>query len=307
MILPMAYAFILNPSANRTNAESAESWLRLMVDIYWPGSRIYVTSSKSDIQTKLSEAVQIYDVIVACGGDGTVNEVFSQVIGLLPKHPNLVLSVLPMGSGNDFAKSVNFSTKLHVAIVQLRSARIHNIDYAVYSTNLGNGYMFNTLNIGLGGQINFEASKIRILRGPLIYIYSALKSVFKVVSAQIDLILDGVSVNEEMVMMTIANGSVEGGNFNVAPMAVNDDGNLDVVTVAPLPIWKLLPLLPLFLLGRQHWYKAVKFRKCKSLIFKSNLPIPLHVDGEQCGLEVTNLSVEIRKCELRVLSPAFGN
>jgi diacylglycerol kinase (ATP) len=303
----MAYAFILNPSANRTRAESAESWLRMLIDKHWPGSRIYVTSSKSDIQIKVLEAAQLYDVIVACGGDGTVNEVFSQVVDLLPKYPKLVLSVLPMGSGNDFSKSVHFSTNPQVAIEQLKTALIHNIDYVVYSTNLGNGYMFNTLNIGLGGQINFEASKIKILRGPLIYIYSALKSVFKVVSAQIDLILDGVSVNEEMVMMTIANGSVEGGNFNVAPMAVNDDGNLDVVTVAPLPIWKLLPLLPLFLLGRQHWFKAVKFRKCKSLIFKSNLPIPLHVDGEQCGLEVTTLRVEIRKCELRVLSPAVGN
>lgn len=303
----MAYAFILNPSANRTRAESAESWLRMLIDKHWPGSRIYVTSSKSDIQIKVLEAAQLYDVIVACGGDGTVNEVFSQVVDLLPKYPKLVLSVLPMGSGNDFSKSVHFSTNPQVAIEQLKTALIHNIDYVVYSTNLGIGYMFNTLNIGLGGQINFEASKIKILRGPLIYIYSALKSVFKVVSAQIDLILDGVSVNEEMVMMTIANGSVEGGNFNVAPMAVNDDGNLDVVTVAPLPIWKLLPLLPLFLLGRQHWFKAVKFRKCKSLIFKSNLPIPLHVDGEQCGLEVTTLRVEIRKCELRVLSPAVGN
>jgi YegS/Rv2252/BmrU family lipid kinase len=279
----------------------------MLIDKHWPGSRIYVTSSKSDIQIKVLEAAQLYDVIVACGGDGTVNEVFSQVVDLLPKYPKLVLSVLPMGSGNDFSKSVHFSTNPQVAIEQLKTALIHNIDYVVYSTNLGNGYMFNTLNIGLGGQINFEASKIKILRGPLIYIYSALKSVFKVVSAQIDLILDGVSVNEEMVMMTIANGSVEGGNFNVAPMAVNDDGNLDVVTVAPLPIWKLLPLLPLFLLGRQHWFKAVKFRKCKSLIFKSNLPIPLHVDGEQCGLEVTTLRVEIRKCELRVLSPAVGN
>ena len=307
MISRMAYAFILNPSANRTRAEFAESWLQLMVDKYWPGSRIYVTSSKSDIQIKVLEAAQLYDVIVACGGDGTVNEVFSQVVNLLPKYPKLVLSVLPMGSGNDFAKSVNFSTKPHVAIEQLKSALIHNIDYVVYSTNYGSGYMFNTMNIGLGGQINFEASKIKKLKGPLIYIYSALKSVFSVVSAEVNMIFDGNSTNERIVMLTVANGSVEGGNFKVAPKATNDDGILDIVTVAPLPVWRLLPLLPLFLLGRQHWFKAVKFRKCRSLNLKSSLPIPLHVDGEQCGLEITDLNVEIRKNELRVLSPAIGN
>ncbi|HAC16447.1 MAG TPA: hypothetical protein DCE78_10960 [Bacteroidetes bacterium] len=307
MFSRMAYAFILNPSANRTRAESAESWLQLMIDKYWPGSRIYVTSSKSDIQIKVQEAAKSFEVIVACGGDGTVNEVFSQVVKLLPSNPNLVLSVLPMGSGNDFAKSVHFSTNPQVAIEQLKSAFVHHIDFVVYSSNHGNGYMFNTMNIGLGGQINFEASKVKKLKGPLIYIYSALKSVFNVVSADVDLIIDGNHSYENMVMLTIANGSIEGGNFKVAPMATNDDGVLDVVTVAPLPVWKLLPLLPLFLLGRQRWSKAVKFRKCRSLILESSLPIPLHVDGEQCGLEVTNLKVEIRKGELRVLSPTPGN
>src|SRR5690606_24965150 len=100
----MGYAFILNPSANRTRAELAEEWLQSKIDVYWPGSKIFVTSSKSDIRDKVNEAAQQFDIIVACGGDGTVNEVFSHAVTLLPEKPGLVLSVLPMGSGNDFAK-----------------------------------------------------------------------------------------------------------------------------------------------------------------------------------------------------------
>jgi len=79
----MAYAFILNPSANRTLAKKAEEWLREHVESYWPGSKILITSNKADIKRAVHEAAIDYQVIVACGGDGTVNETFSRILDLL--------------------------------------------------------------------------------------------------------------------------------------------------------------------------------------------------------------------------------
>lgn len=299
----MAYAFILNPSANRTRAKKAEEWLREHVESYWPGSKIFVTSSKSDIKRVVHEASINYQVLIACGGDGTVNETFSRIVDLLPENPKLIAGVLPMGSGNDFAKSVGLSTEPRLAIEQLRTNKIESIDYVEYKTNQGFGYMFNTMNLGLGGQINVEAAKVKKLKGTLIYVYAALKSLMKVVSCDIRLKMDEVSTEESMVMLTVANGAVEGGNFKVAPMAKNTDGVLDVVTVRPLPAIFLLPLLPLFLIAKQHWYSIVSFRKCKKLTLTSNKAVPLHVDGEQCGMEVKELSLEVRKDGLRVLKP----
>jgi diacylglycerol kinase (ATP) len=300
----MSYVFILNPSANRTRAKRAEDWLRDCIAIYWPGSQIVLTTSKNDIGRVVSEAASSNSVIIACGGDGTVNETFSRVVDILPDYPSLAVGVLPMGSGNDFAKSIGLSTNRYKAIEQLRTAQIESIDYVEYETNQGSGYMFNTLNMGLGGQINVEAAKVQRLKGPLIYVYSALKSLLKVAKCSIRLNLDGNVTSEAMVMLTVANGGVEGGNFRVAPAASNTDGMLDLVTIKPLPVIFLLPLLPLFLVAKQHWYRnTVVFRRFETLFVESDLPVALHVDGEQCGLEVKSLMVTLKKHGLRVLKP----
>lgn len=299
----MAYAFILNPSANRTRAERAEKWLRDHVESYWPGSKILITSSKSDIRRAVQEAANDFQVIIACGGDGTVNETFSRIVDLLPENPDLTAGVLPMGSGNDFAKSIGLSTDPRRAIEQLRANRIETIDYVTYRTNQGSGYMFNTMNLGLGGQINWEAARVKKLKGPLIYVYAALKSLMKVVSCTINLSMDEDFTKESMVMLIVANGAVEGGNFKVAPKAKNTDGVLDVVTVRPLNAVLLLPLLPLFLIAKQHWYSIVSFRTCKKLNLISDKAVPLHVDGEQCGMEVKELDLLVVSRGLRVLKP----
>lgn len=303
IVSDMAYAFILNPSANRTRAERAEEWLREQVESYWPGSKILITSSKSDIKRAVQEAASDFNIIIACGGDGTVNETFSRIVDLLPENPGLTAGVLPMGSGNDFAKSVGLSSNPRLAIEQLRTNKIEPIDYVEYKTNQGSGYMFNTMNLGLGGQINWEAAKVKKLKGPAIYVYAALKSLMKVVSCNIKFKMDDDLSNESMVMLTVANGAVEGGNFKVAPIANNTDGLLDVVTVRPLNALLLLPLLPLFLIAKQHWYSIVSFRKCRKLNLTSDKAVPLHVDGEQCGMEVKELDLVLIPGGLRVLKP----
>jgi diacylglycerol kinase (ATP) len=295
----MSYAFIVNPSANRKRAKASFYWLQSKVNEYWPDAEILVTDSKSDIRGAVLQAAQKHDVIIACGGDGTVNEVFSQAIDL-----DVTLGVLPMGSGNDFAKSVHFSTNATHAIEQLRDVMPEYIDVVRYKTNLGQGYMFNTLGIGLDGAINHVASRVTNLKGPLIYIYSALKSIFNIQSASFKLNIDGIESTSNLIMLTVANGKVEGGNFMVAPVAENNDGKLDLLTIPPLPVYKLLPLLPLFLLGKQSLFPEVSTRNFKTLDLRLDLGLPLHVDGEQMGLNITELNIELLPSKLRVLMPA---
>jgi diacylglycerol kinase (ATP) len=294
----MSYAFIVNPSANRKRAKSSFFWLKSKVNQYWPDAEIFVTESKSDIRRAVHQASQNHDVIIACGGDGTVNEVFSQAIDL-----DVTLGVLPMGSGNDFAKSVHFSTKTAHAIEQLREVMPEYIDVVRFRTNLGDGYMFNTLGIGLDGAINHVASGVTRLKGPLIYIYSALKSIFNIKIGHFQLIIDGIEFNSHLIMLTVANGKIEGGNFKVAPHAQNNDGKLDLVTLPPIPTYQLLPLLPLFLLGKQSLYPQVSTRNFHTLDLVLDIGLPLHVDGEQMGLKVTELHIELLPSKIRVLMP----
>jgi diacylglycerol kinase (ATP) len=295
----MSYAFIVNPSANRKRAQSSFYWLNTRIAKYWPDSEIFTTESKADIGRAVNEAAKRHDVIIACGGDGTVNEVFSRAIDL-----DVTLGVLPMGSGNDFAKSIHFSTKSMHAIEQLRDVMPEYIDVVRYRTNLGEGYMFNTLGIGLDGAINHIASKVTKLKGPMIYVYSALKSLFSIRSSTFNMIIDGKESVDELIMLTVANGKVEGGNFIVAPNARNNDNQLELLTIPPLPIYKLLPLLPLFLLGKQFLFSQVAIKNIKSIEMTLHPGQPLHVDGEQMGLNITELQIELLPAKIRVLKPA---
>lgn len=294
----MRYAFILNPSANRTRALASREWLQKQIDLYWPGSILEVTSSKSDISRAVKSVSGGCDVVIACGGDGTVNEVFSHCLSY-----NLIVGVIPMGSGNDFAKAAGFSTDKEFAVKQLIHAQPCAIDYIRYQTNVGQGYMFNTMGLGLDGQINHIASGIQYLKGALIYVYAALKSILSVRSALCSITIDGRSMSDNLVMVTLANGGVEGGNFRVAPHASNRDGQVDLLLLPNMPVWKLLPLLPLFLLGKQQWYDSIRFDRGREIRVTSEIPWPLHVDGEQCGLEVTQLYAVVHPSSLRVLMP----
>lgn len=296
----LAPVFIVNPSANRSKALKQVGWLRNAVKEHWPGSRIVISKKAGDLaRIGRDEAAKGHPVI-ACGGDGSINELINGVAGM-----DTVVGVLPMGSGNDFAKSMGIPLKKDAALRALRSADAAPIDLIRYDTNRGGGLCDNTLGIGFDGWANFHAHQNTVFKGTLQYLYATVKTAFTFKAVPMRLTLDELEITGDFLMVTLCNGTTEGGNFKVAPMADPTDGWMDVVILGPLSIPGLFVRLPFFLTGSQFRFKDIRHMRCRSFSAEIGVPVGVHVDGEEVGEnDVVVVRAEVVRSGVKVLKGA---
>jgi diacylglycerol kinase (ATP) len=296
------FGFIINPGADRSRARKRFAQLDAEVGVRWPGSKLYTTSNKQDIGEKARLAAEQFQNVVACGGDGTINQVFEALAGTSAN-----IGIIPMGSGNDFVKTVGIPRNFDKALEVLDTCDAHPTDIIRYTVvcNEGkiSGICANTMGIGFDGLVNFETSRLTWLRGPLMYAVAAFRSANRSVKSEVTLTVDGVPSREDLIMVCCANGQVEGGNFQVAPQAKIDDGVINLVTVPPVGVFTLLTRLPLFLVGQSHRTRIVQQRLARTLSADFSVPLPMHADGEQISRTVRSLSLEVDSAAVRVIRP----
>lgn len=237
------------------------------------------------------KASREFDVVVACGGDGTIREV---AMGLL--HSEAAMGIVPFGSGNDFSKSIGVASSLETALNIIRKGEISRIDVG----KCNDIYFLNTLGIGFDGLTNYYATK-SFLQGNLKYAWSALKANAKIEPVITAIATRGQSRRRSLLMITLANGRVEGGCFKVAPNAKLNDGMIDVVTVSPVSKIVLPFLLPLFILGRQHILKKVETFKTDRVQINLDQPTYLHADGEIITTDETEFTAVSIPSALKVI------
>lgn len=271
-----APVFIVNPSANRAKALKRVGWLRNALKKTWPGSRILISKKAGDIARIGREEAAKGHPVIACGGDGSINELVNGVAGM-----DAVIGVLPMGSGNDFAKSLGFSLDKDTALRQLKDAKPQSIDLIRYETNAGGGLCDNTLGIGFDGWANVHAHRNTVFKGTLQYLYATVKTAFTFNAVPMRIVADGTEITGDFLMVTLCNGTTEGGNFKVAPMADLSDGWMDVVMLGPLSIPRLFVRLPFFLTGSQFRFKDIRHLRCRKIRIDIDVPVAVHVDGEE--------------------------
>jgi YegS/Rv2252/BmrU family lipid kinase len=293
---PSRFGLIVNPTANRDRARHGLEELQEQINLYWPGSRIYLSSGKEDLGRLTREINEEFDGVIACGGDGTISEVARHA-----HHCGTLLGVLPMGSGNDFAKSAGMSLDRRTAMKQLSQATETSVDIVAFTVGDSPGYMVNTMGIGLNGEINRVAAGINRVKGPLLYVFAAIRSVLRLDPFLCDITADGVMSREELIMITVANGHTEGGSFRVAPEAQIHDGVLELITIRRANPVYLLFLLPFFFFGKQFWSPIVRRRVVRTLQIKCERPVPIHVDGEQIDPLDGHIKLSVLSGGLRVL------
>ena len=291
------YAFIFNPSANRERSARALNWLQDYVTRLFPGSEIFVSSFAGSAILLAKQASSSFDAVIACGGDGTIQQVAT---GLIESCGTM--GIIPMGSGNDFVKSAGISGNKETAIHQLLSAQSKPIDVISFEADGKNGLFINTLGLGFDGLINYESQKIKRWKGSLVYLFAVLRSANKMNPTVMQISVDGVSRSETLLLLTFANGSTEGGNFTVAPAARIDDSFLDIVMIKPVSRVGLLFRLGLFLFGQQHRSSKISTFQCKEISVTSENGIPVHADGEHLGLHVKQINARVLPGNINLLT-----
>lgn len=239
------------------------------------------------------EAVrQNYFAVVAVGGDGSVNEVASALIGTEVK-----LGILPGGSGNGFAMHLGLGRNIRKAVQILNVARTITID----SCQLNGRPFVNLGGTGFDALVAYKAKK-STLRGLWAYAKFAILEAWRYPIERYTLSVDGREIEEDCLVIEVANAQMFGYNFVIAPQAKLDDGLLEVLLVKKAPKWRYLFSLWRFFNRSFHKSSLVRTFQGKDITIRGPKPMPVHLDGE--GFYVNeDLHFTIQPQTLQLLVP----
>jgi diacylglycerol kinase (ATP) len=289
--------FIYNPSAGRGRTGSYLDRIRNKAEEYWENPEFRITQKESDIEEFARSAAQDFDLVVGCGGDGTMNLVVNGIAG-----SNAHLGVLPLGNGNDFAKAIGLPGDPLKALELIRTGKRGTLDL-IRCRGDSETWCVNTLGIGLDGWANYYASQYQNVRGQAVYVLGILKAVYHFRGSNMRLIIDEEKMDKQLLMVTVCNGPEEGGGFKVAPGASNSDGLIDLLTIEKMSVARILWYLPKFLFQPGKKLKGVRRVRCKKVTIESETPVAVHCDGQGLGTDIETISAEIRPGILQVIVP----
>jgi diacylglycerol kinase (ATP) len=250
--------------------------------------------SVEDSGILIKENLDNYDVFIAAGGDGTVHTVATELVG-----GEKIFGVLPLGSGNGFAKEFGFNRNLRSLLSDIKKAESIDIDVIEINDNL----CLNVAGIGLDSFVAHSFNDLK-LRGFLPYVLLTFKTFLQLRPFHVTIKCGGEEiVSEELFVMTIANTRQFGNNAFIAPDAKPNDGIIDLVLIKPFPkILGALFIIKLFT-KRINRSKYVRHITTDKEITIQTDETRFHIDGEPvtiCGEVV----VRIKREALKVLKTA---
>ena len=268
----MKIRFILNPvSGNR--AADTEHMARC-IQLNFPGADMRLTKAAGHATELAREAAaENFDVVVAIGGDGTINETARGLAGT-----KTALAVIPRGSGNGFARELGMPLNFEEAVVSLQRGSIAPCD-----VGRANGELFlNVAGVGLEAEIawQFMEHGKTGARGKWPYFKLGAKTVFSYKPPVFDADIDGKKTQLSPLTLVFANGRQYGSNFKIAPRANLGDGLLDMVAVNNVAKWKLVCALPGFFTDGWRPLNVTDTTQVKHVVLTHNGQFPYHIDGE---------------------------
>jgi YegS/Rv2252/BmrU family lipid kinase len=294
---------ILNPIAGRGYGARIEPDLRSLLKEEGVDFELVRTLGPAHASELAEQAVRDgFEIVVAAGGDGTTNEVVNGLMGVADGNETGTLGVIPIGSGSDFANTVGVPADLRGACRCLAHGAVRVVDVGVVRlSDTPARYFDNTVNVGFGGRVTVESRKIKRLRGIALYLPAVLKTVFLHHQApRLVVQYDDQELALSALMVSVCNGSREGGSFFVSPDAEPDDGLFDLCIVGEMGRLGMLGLIPHFIRGTHVDREPVTMTRAKRVKIISPDSLVAHVDGEILCTDGHEIEFEILPRILRV-------
>jgi len=252
--------------------------------------------SKADTGSFIRHNFDKHDVYIAAGGDGTVHTVASELVG-----SEKIFGVLPLGSGNGFAKEFGFNLNLRSLLASIKKADSMDIDVIEIDDKL----CLNVAGIGLDSFVAHSFNNLKV-RGFLPYLWLTLKTFLRLRPFHVKIRCDGEEiVSEQVFVLTIANTRQFGNNAFIAPDAVPNDGKIDLVLIRPFPkIFGPVFVIRLFTKRINKSKYVWHIRTDKEIVIQTD-ETRFHVDGEPFCIS-GEVVVRIKKEVLKVLKTS-GN
>lgn len=255
--------------------------------------KFFYTGFKGHAPQLTTEVIkQGYKTIIAAGGDGTVNEVARNMIGT-----ELVLGILPLGSGNGLARHVKIPIDRRKAFEVILQGKQKFIDTA---------YVNGTPFVSIAG-VGFDARVANLYdksgqHGFLAYTRIVMKEYLEYTPRIFSLILDGKTIKKEAMFVSFANSNQFGYNTMIAPEAMIDDGLLDVVIVRHIPFIEIPNIIRLLLSHDIHRSEFVEIHRAGHIEVDRDRGRMVNIDGEAIKMD-RRLDIKAQPASLRLLIP----
>jgi YegS/Rv2252/BmrU family lipid kinase len=297
-MLKTQIVFIVNPRAGIGKYKKLERLLPEVLDLERFAYRLFVTQYRGHATLLAQQAVENHvDIVVAVGGDGTVNEIADVLVAT-----NVCLGFIPTGSGNGLARHLHIPVRIKKAI-----RLINNPNHQIIDTLSVNGKICTSIaGMGFDAQIAelFARSKYR---GFFPYLHYIICSFFQYQPKTYLIQQDGLPSVEHsnILMVSVANSSQWGFNIKVVSRASLQDGYADVCMIEK-PTFFFIGFRVLALLaGKLHLDKSAvhvyHVKEC-TVVEKNGDLQPCHIDGEPVQ-RCNSMLVKVQEKSLRVLTP----
>ena len=300
----MRTKIVVNCTAGRGYAAKALRRVKSFLARYGVEHDLVATKGPGHgVELARQAAEEGYDRVVAMGGDGTAAEVASGLLQAAEQGHQVVLGLIPVGSGNDFSYAIGIPSRLEAACRRLVEGRVRSVD-VIRATVDGRSYIFeNCVGIGYNADVLLETQRLSGLRGFPLYLWAALR----VLVARgkwpypVRIVVDGERLpHREVTAITIGNGPRTAGGFFLTPQAEPDDGLLDVCVADRLGRLGILGLLPHALIGLHEGLRPITLLRGRHVSIESERGLPGHIDGEVLCTQGRRIEFEILPGRLKV-------
>ncbi len=277
----MKLYFIVNPMSGQGKAYRTIE--KLLEDVSFE-YEIYLTTAPLDatrfVKEKCEEFAGETVRFIACGGDGTLNEVANGAVG----YDNAEVGCCPCGSGNDFVKYYG-GADCFMDVKALAENPVQKIDLI----KVGDKYSINVVHFGFDTCVlrtMLKVKRMKLIGGKNAYNTGVISAVLTGMKNKGKLYADGELLNEDgrFLLCTAANCSHIGGKFYCAPRAENNDGFIDVCAVKPISRFKLMNLINSYEKGEHlddpKFAPLITYRRCKTFSVEAPEGFCISIDGE---------------------------
>lgn len=287
-------SFIINPVAGRRNGERLARFIRKISAGTSLTPVISLTEGKGNakniVRQGLDEGILKF---VAVGGDGTVNEVASQLI-----HTEGILGIIPTGSGNGLARHLGYPVRVRGALKVIEAGNVIEMDYGL----MDNQPFFCVGGVGFDAAIGHLFAE-RSGRGLPAYAMAALNEYFRYEPVKYSLKIDGKrKIKRRAFLVSFANSSQYGNNAFISPGADVADGLIDVCILRPFHVVRSLKIVYDLFGKKLDRSGSLEIIRCREVQLKRKKPGYIHYDGEP-GKAGKKIRIRLREGGLRVIVP----
>lgn len=274
----MKALIICNPAAGGgKNRETLISKLRKALR-----AEVRVTKKKGDARRLARDAMtKRFDYIIAAGGDGTLNEVIN---GVAADPARVRVGLLPIGTGNDFARTLKLPSSIEENIDVLLSKQTKAVDLVRMQSDRIR-YFVNVSAGGFSGLVDEKLTPaIKRTWGPLAYVRSAAAALSEMHAYRTKIVIDDTErLSVDLCNVVLGNGRYVAHGLPIAPRANPSDGLLDLILISKRPKTEMVLLATQILLGKHLSSDAVIFRRARKVSISSRPGMWFNADGELVG------------------------